>query len=406
MTWHYTFAHDISCSPVDSLLLDVHFSGMNFSSRFDALSPEDQTLIFSYCGVSSQTRLALCSRTCLAAYDEGDAALVSQQLRVEAAIDRMREIDTTFLTVMLRGGTAVTTDLISSLTFQKPVEVVMFCTGSSEVASMLRIPAYAKCIVSAEITKRPIDDPHSSGMQARQGTRHLKLAVMYAGSRRWNMWLEERTHHQIVEELSRMGHQERCSLLGPILSVTTGSSNLPGLATKPVNDMCITFLPKTPTDLEAAQPALRLVVEQHHKTQYSKEAWCSALSYAKKAMPTPPEWDDLPTSVEHDGRTLHLHMAIDNSRTRLGDARPQGSLTGYLRVYPKISHGGQHVGYFTNSRGEIPAFHTRFTRRAAWSRTAQQYPSAKAALVAVATHVAIHLKMEEEMEESDDDWLI
>ena len=137
-----------------------------------------------------------------------------------------------------------------------------------------------------------------------------------------------------------MAHQERCSLLGPILSVTTGSSNLAGLGTKPFNDMCITFLPKTPSDLEAAQPALRLVVEQHDAPQYSKEAWRSALSCAKQAMPTPLEWDDLPTSVEYDVGTLHLHLAIGNAR----------SSTGYLHVYPKISQGGQHVGYFTHGK--------------------------------------------------------
>ena len=99
----------------------------------------------------------------------------------------MREIDTTHLTVMLRGGTAVTSDVLSALKFQKPVELVMFCTGSPELESMLRIQAYAKCIVSAEITKQQIDDPFSVDMHARQGTRHLELAVMYAGSRRWNM---------------------------------------------------------------------------------------------------------------------------------------------------------------------------------------------------------------------------
>ena len=103
------------------LLLSVHFSGMNFCSCLGALAPEeDRTCVFNYCGVMSQTHLALCSWQAnrLAADDEGAAAIVSQQLRNEAAaIDMMREVDTAHVKVVLRAGTAVTSG----------VSAVFFC---------------------------------------------------------------------------------------------------------------------------------------------------------------------------------------------------------------------------------------------------------------------------------------
>ena len=99
-----------------------------------AISPEDRASIFSYCGARSQTRLALCSvfANCLAADDEGDAALVSQQLRRYCSIDTMREIDTTHLKVVLRAGKHITSDMLSSLKDQKPVTMRTYAVDSTE----------------------------------------------------------------------------------------------------------------------------------------------------------------------------------------------------------------------------------------------------------------------------------
>ena len=227
----------------------------------------------------------------------------------------------------------------------------------------------------------------------------MKVLVSYGGSRQWVSWLEDfRTHQKIVDEISRMADRERRKRLGPILSVTTGSCNFNGVSQSPERDICITFLPTTPSDLEAAQPALRLVVELHDEPQYSIEALMRAHAASQMQTLMPGSWDDLPISVVDEGEILELLMTVDHkkslakatAKTVKGkpNAAPPG--TGYVRVKRLIAGTadaaatGEHIGYKSAYiKGE-----STMTARFVPSQRTLAYPNAKAALIAVATHVA------------------
>ena len=102
-------------------------------------------------------------------------------------------------------------------------------------------------------------------------------------------------------------------------------------------------------------------------------------------MPT--SWESLPTSVDVDGQRVHLLMAIDNHLSK-GQQKNTSTGTGYSYVTEKLeASSGVQVGYVAWPVS-LPSKVFRISG-VGHSEKITEYKTAKQALIAAATNVAV-----------------
>ena len=161
----------------------------------------------------------------------------------------------------------------------------------------------------------------------------------------------------------------------------------------------MSFAPKTPADLHAAQPALEGLRRLLDDPPFSEAGLRDARSVADEAVPVPASWEraweSLPTSVDVDGQRVHLLMAIDNSYSKARQNSATG--TGYSYVTASME-GGVHVGYIAQMTPPTKKFRISGI---GLRRKITEYKTAKQALIAAATHVAVQAELH--CQQMDDD---
>ena len=147
--------------------------------------------------------------------------------------------------------------------------------------------------------------------------------------------------------------------------------------------------------MHSAQPALEALRLGFDDPPFSEAGLRDARAVANEVVPVPASWESLPTSVDVDGQRVHLLMAIDNSFSKAQQKSARATGTGYSRVTERIE-GGVHVGYVAKPRSP-PTKNFRISGIGLRGKITE-YKTAKQALIAAATHVAVV-----ERQQMDDD---
>ena len=136
--------------------------------------------------------------------------------------------------------------------------------------------------------------------------------------------------------------------------------------------------------LEALRPWLRRLLDD---PPFSEAGLRDARSVADEADPVPASWGSRPTSVDVDGQRVHLLMAIDNHLSK-GQQKNTTTGTGYSFVSEKLDVRGEvNVGYVAYP-ASLPKKVFRISG-VGLSGKITEYKTAKQALIAAATHVAV-----------------
>ena len=147
--------------------------------------------------------------------------------------------------------------------------------------------------------------------------------------------------------------------------------------------------------MHSAQPALEALRLLLDDPPFSEAGSRDARAVADEAVPVPASWESLPTSVDVDGQRVHLLMAIDNRISKGQQNSATG--TGYSYVTARME-GGVHVGYTAQTTPPTKKF--RISGIGLRGKITE-YKTAKQALIAAATHVAVQAELH--CQQMDDD---
>ena len=356
--------------------------------------------IITHLDDASATKLALggsCARDAVEAH-----AKIVQQLKLALYLHRpgskdIAPVDMKHLSVCVRAGFAITSDVASACAEKLPTELVSYAMEPcSELDHMSRNQNHARCIVAAKLMKGHTEgDWTHDQLKAVRKTTHQKTAITPAGGPEWTRLLSTATDEAIIDRVAAAAPAARSKITGPILRATLGSCNFSKADTKRyARDVSVAFAPKTPEDLHSAQPALEALRLGFDDPPFSEAGLRNARSVADEAVGGATSWDhsswgSLPTSVDVDGQRVHLLMAIDNSYSK-GHQQKSATGTGYSRVTASMV-GGFHLGYVAKPRS-LPTKKFRMSG-SGLSEKITEYKTAKQAPIAAATHVAVQAEL-------------
>ena len=342
---------------------------------------------------SHSVALVSCARDAVEAHDK-----IVQQLKLALYLRRsgsydMAPVDMDNMSVCVRAGFTITSDVVSACAEKLPTELVSYAMDQcTELDHMSRNQDYARCIVSAQVMKGHSEGywPHDQ-LKAVKKITHQKTSITSAGGREWSRLLSTATDEEIRDRFAAASPAERSRITGPILRTTLGSCNFSRLDEKrSAKDVSVTFAPKTPDDLQSAQPALEALRLSLSDPSFSEAGLRDARAVSDRNRTAMASWESLPTSVDVDGQRVHLLMAINNSLIK-GQQSATG--TGYSYVTEKLeASSGVQVGYVAWP-ASLPSKVFRISG-VGHSEKITEYKTAKQALVAAATHVAVVVRQQ------------
>ena len=164
---------------------------------------------------ASATRLALggsCARDAVEAHDK-----IVKQLKLALYLRRsgsydMAPVDMDNMSVCVRAGFTITSDVVSACAEKLPTELVSYAMERcTELDYMSRGQDYARCIVAAQLMKGHSegDWPHDQ-LKAVQKITHQKTSITSsAGGREWSRLLSTATDEEIIDRVAAASPAER-----------------------------------------------------------------------------------------------------------------------------------------------------------------------------------------------------